>query len=387
MHKICYGIVAFEKPEHIKRKIEALYTEEDFFIVHWNKNSSKQEFLELTEMFNDYSNVYIHSKHRVYWGDISILNASLSNIKKSLQLNLEFDHFICLSQQTYPIKSIDYIKTCLSNYKDKSFIYSMLIELNNTSHPFRSKGTISDPIRLVRKCYPIYFHKNNRFTLLGRIKEFYMLFINFIYYFPKILPKTISILKKVKHLHPPQEMLNSNSLMQIQLSLIKYIIRVPYWFVTNALYNDWREGFHNYTTDLLSPVYRNNTYALTKNSGPDLCLTKKHIEYILTDKKSKKFLKNITYTFAPEEFYMETVLYYSPFYQTECLTDFNCMSTFYCFPALLSDMHRQLINPNQFSQLKTMYPDIVYTFDNTLFTRKIEDEAVMDLLDEYITRS
>ena len=363
MHKICYGIIAFEKPEHIKRKIEALYTEEDFFIVHWNKNSSKQDFLKLKEMFKDYSNVYIHSKHRVYWGHVSILHANLSNMKKSLQLNLDFDHFICLTQQTYPIKSINYIKNYLSQYKNQSFIYCVEMDLYGGN--------------FTRTCNFMYItSRNPNIHFTDRFRGITRLLTEFVYYFPKILPQTISILKNVKRDYPFKKI------------SIKYLILLPYRFMSSSLYTiDW--GWSRFSTDMLTPTYHDNRYLFMRTPGPDICLTKKHISYVLTDKKAKKLLKNVAWAFAPEEFYIETVLYYSPFYQTECITDKDCMSMAPHYNLQSDYDYSCLIDPEKFiihTSLPRLGPSI-YTFDNTLFTRKIKDEAVMDLLDEYITRS
>ncbi len=85
-HKIVYAFVAFDDIELLERKIKFLYTEEDYFIVHWNKYSPRAKLWRLKEAFKDYPNVHIYSKIKVVWGTNSILLAVLENMRRALSL-------------------------------------------------------------------------------------------------------------------------------------------------------------------------------------------------------------------------------------------------------------------------------------------------------------
>lgn len=96
-----------------------IYSSSDFFHLNvFNTNDSSRELWEdkLKEFEN--SHFFIVFKYARAWGNFQLVNAILDSMAKFA--SFDYDYFINLSGQCYPLKSIDSIKEFLWN---KNFAY------------------------------------------------------------------------------------------------------------------------------------------------------------------------------------------------------------------------------------------------------------------------
>ncbi|MGL4562683.1 MAG: beta-1,6-N-acetylglucosaminyltransferase [Brevinema sp.] len=275
-------MIAYEKPLIIIKQIEELYTEEDYFIVHWNKNSSKKDMNMLKDHFRDRKNIYIFSKHRVYWGDISILDAQLSAMKIALKLPFKWQYFISLSNNCFPVKSPTYIKNFYQKYHNYYPGYSFCPNCED-------KGIWEY----------IEFHKNNQLIsnkVLKMIKAFLLLF-------PVLTDNLFS--KQISF---------KNYLKTIQQWVLKIIkgdvcfykredIRYPKFITKYAV------GYNI----KLSPPGTPDINSTIGQSGPIGTFSQRHLSYIILElSKNKtdisKLYKYFKCMHAPEEAFIYGVL-------------------------------------------------------------------------------
>jgi len=100
MHQISYIILAHENPQQIQRLIENLSCENVFFYIHvdLNKNIEKFEFLG-----NNQRTTMILDRAYCSWGDISLVNATLTCIRRAIY-DRRTGHVVLLSGQDFPIR-------------------------------------------------------------------------------------------------------------------------------------------------------------------------------------------------------------------------------------------------------------------------------------------
>ncbi|MGL4393716.1 MAG: beta-1,6-N-acetylglucosaminyltransferase [Brevinema sp.] len=296
--RLVYGIVAYEKPSIVIRQIEDLYTNEDFFIVHWNQKSSTSELKELKKHFADKTNVRIISKHKVYWGDISILNAQLSCMKTALKLPFQWDYFISMSNHCFPVKKPKYIKEFYSKYDS---------------------------------CYPGYsFCTNHEDEKLWEYIEFHK-------YDQIEKNKIIRIIKKFLILF----MLINESLFRREISIKRYLKTIKKWL--GKIIKQKQEYFYSnndvpipnfiskfpvaYNLDLLPKENNQDINTPVGQSGPIGSFSYKHINFLL---KELSIIHSTTATLyryfhmihAPEESFIYGILKNTPITQDEivCIT-------------------------------------------------------------------
>ncbi len=102
----------------------AIYHENDYFLIHIDKRAGTDLYSDIQNFLRDYPNAYLLESQSVVWGGYSMVSAELRGIEKLLELNLNWDFYINLSGQDFPIKPISYIRDYLSTRKGSDFILS-----------------------------------------------------------------------------------------------------------------------------------------------------------------------------------------------------------------------------------------------------------------------
>lgn len=126
--RIVYLIVAYHLPEQLIRLVKRLNNKDCYFIIHFDRKAKKEDFKKIQEDLKDYSNVFFTEKrYKCYWGGFGIVKATIQMINELIEKNIQFDHGVLLSGQTYPIKSNKYIKEFLEKNKERSFIMGLLM--------------------------------------------------------------------------------------------------------------------------------------------------------------------------------------------------------------------------------------------------------------------
>lgn len=111
MVSLAYYILAHKEPERIVRLINTLKTPTDFFYLNFGSDISRKKY----SLWKNFiaancpnANLKIVSEYRCKWGSFETVYATLSAMKYFENFN--YDYFINLSGDCYPIKPIHQIK-------------------------------------------------------------------------------------------------------------------------------------------------------------------------------------------------------------------------------------------------------------------------------------
>lgn len=119
---IAYFILVHRLPKQFKRLFKALYHPKNHYLVHLDKKVNTTIYDDIKDFLTDFPNTYILESENVVWGGYSMVQAELNGMNYLLNLNLNWDFFINLSGQDYPLKSQKIIRAYLTQNKGSNFI-------------------------------------------------------------------------------------------------------------------------------------------------------------------------------------------------------------------------------------------------------------------------
>lgn len=119
---IAYLILVHRLPKQFKRLFKSIYNPNNYYLIHIDKKASKDLHKEVTNFINDFENTYILESESIVWWWYSMVNVELNWIKKLLELWLNWDFFINLSGQDYPVKSQNDINIFLKENRENNYI-------------------------------------------------------------------------------------------------------------------------------------------------------------------------------------------------------------------------------------------------------------------------
>ncbi|MBU0558016.1 MAG: beta-1,6-N-acetylglucosaminyltransferase [Bacteroidetes bacterium] len=119
---IAYFILVHRFPEQFKRLFKALYHPENYYLIHLDKKAGIGIYDDIEDFLTDFPNTYILESENVVWGGYSMVQVELNGIKYLLNLNINWDFFINLSGQDFPLKSQKIIREYLTKNKGNNFI-------------------------------------------------------------------------------------------------------------------------------------------------------------------------------------------------------------------------------------------------------------------------
>lgn len=119
---IAYLILVHRLPEQFKMMFKAVYDVENYYLIHIDKKANEEIGEEIAEFLAPYKNVFIQDSQKVVWGGYSMVQAELDGMKYLLDLDVDWDYFVNLSGQDYPLKSQAIIRQFLTENNGKSYI-------------------------------------------------------------------------------------------------------------------------------------------------------------------------------------------------------------------------------------------------------------------------
>lgn len=119
---IAYFILVHRFPKQFKRLFKALYHPENHYLIHLDKKTSIEIYDDIRDFLTDFPNTYILESENVIWGGYSMVQAELNGMNYLLKLSIQWDFFINLSGQDYPLKSQKIIRAYLSENRGSNFI-------------------------------------------------------------------------------------------------------------------------------------------------------------------------------------------------------------------------------------------------------------------------
>jgi hypothetical protein len=119
---IAYLILMHRYPRQFKRLFRAIYDPTNYYLVHVDKRSGVGLQTEIQDFLSSFPNASLLKSQSTLWGGYSLVEAELRGIEQLLKISSEWEFFINLSGQDFPLKSQTHIQDFLSRNKGNDFI-------------------------------------------------------------------------------------------------------------------------------------------------------------------------------------------------------------------------------------------------------------------------
>jgi len=119
---IAYFILVHRFPKQFERLFKAIYDSDNHYLIHLDKKADEKTCTEVRDFLSDFPNAYVMESENIVWGGYSMVQAEINGMRYLLELSVEWDFFINLSGQDYPLKSQPIIRKYLSEHRDSNFI-------------------------------------------------------------------------------------------------------------------------------------------------------------------------------------------------------------------------------------------------------------------------
>lgn len=120
--KIAYFILVHRFPEQFKRCFNAIYDPANYYLIHLDKKASNKVHENVKKFLANSPNASLLDSESVVWGGYSMVQVELNGIKELLRLYTDWDFFINLSGQDFPLKTQEYIQNYLGENRGNNFI-------------------------------------------------------------------------------------------------------------------------------------------------------------------------------------------------------------------------------------------------------------------------
>jgi len=122
MTKIVYAILAYKEPEQVARLVNRILAPSDFALVHFDTFIGERKFQCWKHLIEDKcsgKNVKVVSEFRCKYGAFGVVDFLLYAVKYFEKV--DYDYFIDLTGDSYPLKSPEFIKSALAEEKFSFF--------------------------------------------------------------------------------------------------------------------------------------------------------------------------------------------------------------------------------------------------------------------------
>ena len=119
---IAYLILVHRYPGQFKRLFTAIYHPANYYLVHVDKRSRVGLQTEIQDFLSSFANASLLKSQSTLWGGYSVGVAAFRCMDEVLNINSEWEFFINLSGQDFPLRSQTYIQDFLSRHRATDFI-------------------------------------------------------------------------------------------------------------------------------------------------------------------------------------------------------------------------------------------------------------------------
>ena len=123
MSRIAYILLCHKHVDGIVAKAESLISQGDYLSIHFDANAPKAEYDRLRSALSENESVVLAKRKRCGWGEWSLVDATLSALRKADEAFPSASHFYLISCDCMPIKTAEHIHGYLDDY-DADFIES-----------------------------------------------------------------------------------------------------------------------------------------------------------------------------------------------------------------------------------------------------------------------
>lgn len=121
--RIAYFIMVHHKPNVFKEMFQKIYTRDQFYLIHIDRKAGIEITEEIQLYLIHFPNVYILESINIVSGGFSMIRAELNAIEYLLNVSQEWDYFINLSGEDYPLKSQNIIRKFLTANNGRNYLY------------------------------------------------------------------------------------------------------------------------------------------------------------------------------------------------------------------------------------------------------------------------
>ncbi len=119
---IAYLILVHRYPEQFKRLFKAIHDPANHYLVHIDKNAGSDLEDDLRAFLGAYPNAAVLEGKRALWGGYSLVDAELRGMARLLEMDADWDYFINLSGQDFPLATQGRIRAFLDANRGREFI-------------------------------------------------------------------------------------------------------------------------------------------------------------------------------------------------------------------------------------------------------------------------
>ncbi|PJJ67306.1 beta-1,6-N-acetylglucosaminyltransferase [Chryseobacterium geocarposphaerae] len=121
--KIAYFIMVHHKPNVFKAMFQKIYTKDQFYLIHIDRKAKSELIEEIQFYIIQFPNVYLLESLNIVSGGFSMIQAELNAMEFLLNASLEWDYFINLSGEDYPLKSQQIIRKFLTINNGRNYLF------------------------------------------------------------------------------------------------------------------------------------------------------------------------------------------------------------------------------------------------------------------------
>ena len=119
---IAYLVLVHRYPDQFRRLFKAIYDPANRYVVHVDRNSGPALEAEIRNFLTAYPNTAVLPSRKALWGGYSLVDVELQGMAKLLEMSRDWEVFINLSGQDFPLKSQSQIARFLARNRGKEFI-------------------------------------------------------------------------------------------------------------------------------------------------------------------------------------------------------------------------------------------------------------------------
>lgn len=121
--RIAYFIMIHHKPDAFKEMFQKIYTRDQFYLIHIDRKAKTELTEEIQQFLVHFPNVYILESMNIVSGGFSMIQAEMNAMEYLLNVSHEWDYFINLSGEDYPLKSQNIIRKFLTVNKGRNYLF------------------------------------------------------------------------------------------------------------------------------------------------------------------------------------------------------------------------------------------------------------------------
>lgn len=121
--KIAYFIMIHHKSHVFKAMFQKIYTKDQFYLIHIDRKASPAFTEDIQLYITQFPNVFILDSMNIVSGGFSMIQAELNAMEFLLNVSHEWDYFINLSGEDYPLKSQPIIRQFLTVNNGRNYLF------------------------------------------------------------------------------------------------------------------------------------------------------------------------------------------------------------------------------------------------------------------------